>query len=415
MKRRHLFAWLLSGSLYGCAGGVDVEPALRDFDRYDVDLQALEIGAEAGRSLEAGRQKRSEAATLVEQGKSKDAAPMAERALADARLALEMENMEAARRDADRCRLEVERARSKWKEALFVLQQTEEFAGRKAGVGPSSPPAAFEFVHLPASALDKSPEVANDPEKWDRWRAAARERGVASADLEAVFRRSHDQSNVPKQAESAAAHHAYVAGRALQSLECRTRAAVSRRICREALQFAAELADARSEALGATLELERGLQAGLRGELEELRVAATTRQDELYAALSQMEGQFASIHREARGTIVSLADILFDFNKATLRRNVEFSLVKIATILNQFGEMGVLIEGHTDSIGTDEYNLDLSRRRAKAVFEFLMSQDVAESRLSWEGYGESRPAADNDTDVGRQQNRRVDLVIQDTP
>jgi len=81
--------------------------------------------------------------------------------------------------------------------------------------------------------------------------------------------------------------------------------------------------------------------------------------------------------------------------------------------LNQFGEMGILIEGHTDSIGTDEYNLGLSQRRAKAVYDFLASQDVAESRMSWEGYGESRPVADNDTDEGRQQNRRVDLVIQD--
>ena len=126
-----------------------------------------------------------------------------------------------------------------------------------------------------------------------------------------------------------------------------------------------------------------------------------------------MEGKFASIHREARGTIVSLADILFDFNKATLRRNVEFNLVKISTILNQFGEMGILIEGHTDSIGTEEYNLDLSRRRARAVFEFLVSQGVDENRLSSEGYGESRPVADNSTDEGRQKNRRVDLVIQD--
>jgi OOP family OmpA-OmpF porin len=110
---------------------------------------------------------------------------------------------------------------------------------------------------------------------------------------------------------------------------------------------------------------------------------------------------------------VSLADILFDFDKATLRRDVEFNLVKIATILNQFPEMKIVIEGHTDSVGTEEYNLGLSQRRAKAVFEFLISQGVAEERMSWEGYGESRPVADNDTEEGRQRNRRVDLVIQD--
>jgi outer membrane protein OmpA-like peptidoglycan-associated protein len=126
-----------------------------------------------------------------------------------------------------------------------------------------------------------------------------------------------------------------------------------------------------------------------------------------------MEGKFATIRQDARGTIVSLADILFDFDKATLRRDVEFNLVKIATILNQFGEMSVLVEGHTDAIGTDEYNLGLSKKRAQAVSDFLASQGVDAKRLSWEGYGKTRPVADNDTDEGRQKNRRVDLVIQD--
>jgi OOP family OmpA-OmpF porin len=76
--------------------------------------------------------------------------------------------------------------------------------------------------------------------------------------------------------------------------------------------------------------------------------------------------------------------------------------------------MNVLIEGHTDAIGTDEYNLGLSQRRAKAVYDFMIDQgDVEERRLQWAGYGESRPVAPNETDADRQKNRRVDLVIQD--
>jgi outer membrane protein OmpA-like peptidoglycan-associated protein len=177
----------------------------------------------------------------------------------------------------------------------------------------------------------------------------------------------------------------------------------------------AAYADAREGALRATLELERSLQDDLRRDLDQLRAEAKTRQDELFNALSQMEGKFASIHRDARGTIVSLADILFDFDKATLRRDVEFNLVKIATILNQFGEMKILIEGHTDAIGSEEYNLILSKKRAQAVLDFMVSQGVAADRLSSEGYGESRPVADNETEEGRQKNRRVDLVIQDAP
>jgi outer membrane protein OmpA-like peptidoglycan-associated protein len=206
-----------------------------------------------------------------------------------------------------------------------------------------------------------------------------------------------------------------VASRAVQALECRVRSGVNEQVCLDATQQIAAYGDAREGAMRATLELERTLQADLQKDLDQLRAEAKTRQDELYNALSQMEGKFASIHRDARGTIVSLADILFDFDKATLRREVEFNLVKIATILNQFGEMSILIEGHTDAVGTDEYNLGLSQRRAEAVRVFLVSQGVTETRLSAAGYGESRPVADNETAEGRQKNRRVDLVIQDAP
>jgi len=157
------------------------------------------------------------------------------------------------------------------------------------------------------------------------------------------------------------------------------------------------------------------LRGDLRTQLEDARVQAENRQNQLYEALHQIEGRFARISQEARGTIVSLADILFDFDQATLKRDVEFSLVRVATILNQFPEMNVQVEGHTDNIGAPEYNLDLSQRRARAVYDFLVSQNVPPERLSVEGYGMTRPVADNGTEEGRQRNRRVDLVIQDAP
>ncbi len=157
------------------------------------------------------------------------------------------------------------------------------------------------------------------------------------------------------------------------------------------------------------------MRGDLRTQLEDARVQAENRQNQLYEALHQIEGRFARISQEARGTIVSLADILFDFDQATLKRDVEFSLVRVATILNQFPEMNVQVEGHTDNIGAPEYNLDLSQRRARAVYDFLVSQNVPPERLSVEGYGMTRPVADNGTEEGRQRNRRVDLVIQDAP
>jgi outer membrane protein OmpA-like peptidoglycan-associated protein len=175
------------------------------------------------------------------------------------------------------------------------------------------------------------------------------------------------------------------------------------------------LGNERDAGLRASLELERGLRDDLRAELEKAREEARTRQQQIYEAMQSLEGKYARITQSARGTIVSLADILFDFDKATLKRNVEFSLVKVATILNQFEEMKISVEGHTDNIGKPDYNLDLSKRRAQAVHDFLVSQEVAPERMTVDGFGMTRPVADNGTEEGRQKNRRVDLVIQEQP
>jgi outer membrane protein OmpA-like peptidoglycan-associated protein len=405
--------------LWGCAASVDVESMFRDFDNCEKDLRAVATDQQAMETLEIGRSKRVEAGVLVDQGKKKEALPIVERALADARVALEMDQMSAAARRAERCRRTVEEARTKWREALYVLNQTEEFVGKKASISMRDPESTREASILPASVLmpDSFPPAAIEvvSEQWAEWRREASERKIAAADLENAFRRSQAQTQAEKMDAATADHCTYLAARTVQMLECRVRAQAYEDVCLEATQLSAEFSDARAEALRATLDLERSLQDDLRRELDQFRADAKTRQDELYNALSQMEGKFARIRRDARGTIVSLADILFDFDKATLRRDVEFNLVKIATILNQFAEMKILIEGHTDDVGSDEYNLGLSQRRASAVYDFLISQDVDESRMSWEGYGESRPVADNSTEEGRQRNRRVDLVIQDAP
>ena len=419
MNARRLILLILPVLAFGCAPSVDVGPLLRDFDTQAEDLRAVSTDEHTLATLNSGQAKRDEAGALAEKGKDKDAVPVMEQALADARLALEVERMKASQRRAEKCRLEVEQARKKWSESVFVLEQTEEFVGKDAPTAKLEPEMPAAEPPLPATTLapDSFPPAVLDSvsAEWTTWRTAAIARKIAISDLETEYWHSFDRLDGEKRGEATQTYHRYLAARAVQSLECRVRAEMNDRVCLAATQQTAAYADAREGALKATLELERTLQDDLRKDLDQLRAEAKTRQDELYNALSQMEGKFASIHRDARGTIVSLADILFDFDKATLRRDVEFNLVKIATILNQFGEMNILIEGHTDAVGTDEYNLGLSQRRAEAVRVFLVSQGVTETRLSAAGYGESRPVADNETSEGRQKNRRVDLVIQDAP
>jgi OOP family OmpA-OmpF porin len=99
----------------------------------------------------------------------------------------------------------------------------------------------------------------------------------------------------------------------------------------------------------------------------------------------------------------------FDFDKTEIRPDSAPVLDAAASVLQDNPDVRISIEGHTDSIGTDEYNQGLSLRRAEAVFRYLVNRGVAPERMEAVGYGESRPVADNETEIGRQQNRRTEL------
>ena len=100
----------------------------------------------------------------------------------------------------------------------------------------------------------------------------------------------------------------------------------------------------------------------------------------------------------------------FDFDKSTLRQEDIAIIDRDAASLDKWGDVNIEVAGHTDSRGSDEYNMKLSQRRAEAVRSYLVSKGIASDRLSAKGYGESQPVADNATDEGRFQNRRVELA-----
>ena len=105
------------------------------------------------------------------------------------------------------------------------------------------------------------------------------------------------------------------------------------------------------------------------------------------------------------------ADALFDFDKSDIRADAIPILDKAVAWLNEFPTVKCVIEGHTDSRGTEEYNQGLSERRAKAVYDYLVNKGINKFRLTWKGFGETRPVATNETDEGRQLNRRIELVL----
>lgn len=113
-----------------------------------------------------------------------------------------------------------------------------------------------------------------------------------------------------------------------------------------------------------------------------------------------------------RGLVVTLGDVLFETDKAVLKPGAMHNLDKLVAALSEHPDTTVAIEGHTDSTGSDSYNMDLSRRRAESVVSYLVGQGIDRSRLSAKGLGEGYPVASNDTSAGRQQNRRVEMIIQ---
>ena len=130
------------------------------------------------------------------------------------------------------------------------------------------------------------------------------------------------------------------------------------------------------------------------------------------AAEMERDLEGAKVERIGEGIKITFdSGLFFDVNKAELKQASRDNLTKLATILNKYPDTNILLEGHTDSDGSEEWNLELSRLRAQSVSNFLATQQVQEPRFTIMGYGESQPIASNDTKQGKAQNRRVEVAI----
>jgi len=140
----------------------------------------------------------------------------------------------------------------------------------------------------------------------------------------------------------------------------------------------------------------------------------TKQKEEADKKLDALRSKTISVYKDARGTILSMSDILFEFGKADLKQELKENLAEIAGILkNLLTTSTVVIEGHTDNVGKADDNKKLSQRRADEVLKYLASRGVAKNRLKSVGYGLTKPVADNATEEGKAKNRRVELVIKD--
>lgn len=188
---------------------------------------------------------------------------------------------------------------------------------------------------------------------------------------------------------------------------------------------AIEIEKAKSEAEVRALELEKAQKETEAKALEAERATKEAQAKAVEAQLAHMKAEEAmkqmtllgnelaelKAKQTDRGIVLTLGDILFAFGKDNLMPGAMSPIDRLAEFLKKYPTRDVLIEGHTDSIGSETYNLGLSQRRADSVKAALIARGINQSRLTSTGYGESRPVASNATDAGRQENRRVEIVI----
>jgi len=146
-------------------------------------------------------------------------------------------------------------------------------------------------------------------------------------------------------------------------------------------------------------------------EADRLRAQAEQSQQQLRRQLLQQFNMILETRDTARGLIVNMSDMLFDFNKYTLRSEAKERLAMISGIILSHPGLRVEVEGYTDSMGTETYNMKLSEERADAVRGYLTRQGLASGNVTAKGFGKENPVAGNDSAVGRYQNRRVELVV----
>ena len=245
-------------------------------------------------------------------------------------------------------------------------------------------------------------------------RAALDREAKARADADAEVKRRQEAEQARHQAEVAKADAERMKQEAQQAAQEASRqkqeAEQARAAALEQQQAAQAAAEQASRDRAAALSQQKVAEA----ETEKARQAAAQAESEKAQLRAQLLSQLNSILQtrdSARGLIVNMSDVLFDTGSYTLKPGAREKLAKISGIVLAHPGLNLQIEGHTDSVGSDEFNQQLSERRADSVRDFLAEQGVPGSAISARGFGKTQPVASNDTAEGRQRNRRVELVV----
>jgi outer membrane protein OmpA-like peptidoglycan-associated protein len=299
-----------------------------------------------------------------------------------------------------------EYAASSLTKAVDMLNRAEDYLQRKQGrtpIGTAARGATQMAEDARVLTLRRKEEERLAAER--RARQEAQEK--AEADARAAQERA---TQAQAQADEDARRRAEAERAQAEAERARTEAQTNQAASLAAQQQAQAQADAARQAAEDSErqkeEAERATQ-----EAEHARAEAVRQKEEMRARLLAQLNQVLQTRDTARGLVVNMPDVLFDFNKYTLKPAARERLARVSGIVLAYPDLKLEIEGHTDSIGSDEYNQTLSEKRAAAVRDYLVSSGVSMSNVVARGMGKTDPVADNHSAAGRKLNRRVEMIV----
>ncbi len=280
-----------------------------------------------------------------------------------------------------------------------LLRQAEAYQARKAGSRPvimTSREAVqnAETARLLALKRQEDQRIAREKQE-----AADREAAARAAAQESAREKAIADAQAAQSAEKAA--EAKAAAEAAQAQE------EAERLKAEQARLSAQ--EEQQQAEQARLQAQQAEQKAQ--EADRLRAQAEEAQQQLRQQLLRQFNLILETRDTARGLIVNMSDVLFDFNKYSLRPAAREKLAKISGIILSHPGLRLEVDGYTDSVGTEAYNMKLSEARAQGVSSYLIGEGIAPDNITAKGFGKDNPVAPNDTAAGRQKNRRVEMVV----
>jgi outer membrane protein OmpA-like peptidoglycan-associated protein len=309
-------------------------------------------------------------------------------------------------------------ANDTFQKAMVDLQNAEGFLNGKSHDRKESETNAREAAQMAEDArIITFRKIQEEQLANERAAAAAREAAAQQqADMEAQRRAQADTERQAAEQAKAQADQAR-----MQADQARAQADQARMQAEQAANIATQertAADAAKAAAvaqqqAAMADADRARQAAVLSDQQ--RQQAEAEKAQLRERLRNQLNMILETRETQRGLIVNINDVLFDFNQYTLKPGAREKLAKVSGIILAYPGLKIQLEGHTDSVGTDDYNIKLSQQRADSVRTYLVTQGVPADTVASVGLGKSDPVATNDTASGRQQNRRVDMVVSGEP